>query len=227
MNTGETPVFSTNGLVTTIAWGIDGKVNYALEDSIFVGGAAVQWLRDELKLIESAADSEYMAQKVSDTNGCYVVPAFTGLGAPYWDQYARGAILGLTRGVNKYHIIRATLESIAYQVNDVIRAMEADSGMELKNLKADGGACANDFLMQTQADIVGATVTRPLCVESTAMGAAYLAGLAVGYWPDQETLKKNWVIGKVFEPELTEEKREEKIAGWKKAVTYACGWAKP
>ena len=227
MNTGETPVFSTNGLVTTIAWGIDGKVNYALEGSIFVGGAAVQWLRDELKLIESAADSQYMAQKVSDTNGCYVVPAFTGLGAPYWDQYARGAILGLTRGVNKYHIIRATLESIAYQVNDVIRAMEADSGMELKNLKADGGACANDFLMQTQADIVGATVTRPLCVESTAMGAAYLAGLAVGYWPDQETLKKNWVIGKVFEPELTEEKREEKIAGWKKAVTYACGWAKP
>lgn len=227
MNTGEQPVFSENGLVTTIAWGLDGKVNYALEGSVFVAGAVIQWLRDELRLIDSAEDSEYMAQKVKDTNGCYVVPAFTGLGAPYWDQYARGAILGLTRGVNKYHIIRATLESIAYQVNDVIRAMEADSGMELKNLKADGGACANDFLMQTQADIVGATVTRPLCVESTAMGAAYLAGLAVGYWPDQETLKKNWVIGKVFEPELTEEKREEKIAGWKKAVTYACGWAKP
>ena len=160
MNTGETPVFSTNGLVTTIAWGIGGKVNYALEGSIFVGGAAVQWLRDELKMIESAADSEYMAQKVRDTNGCYVVPAFTGLGAPYWDQYARGTILGLTRGVNKYHIIRATLESIAYQVDDVIRAMEADSGMKLTDLRVDGGACANNFLMQTQADINGTPVKR-------------------------------------------------------------------
>ncbi len=227
MNTGETPVFSTNGLVTTIAWGIDGKVNYALEGSIFVGGAAVQWLRDELKMIESAADSEYMAQKVRDTNGCYVVPAFTGLGAPYWDQYARGTILGLTRGVNKYHIIRATLESIAYQVDDVIRAMEADSGMKLTDLKVDGGACANNFLMQTQADINGTPVKRPLCVESTATGAAYLAGLAVGYWPDKETLKKNWMIGRVFEPQITEEERKEKIAGWKKAVKYACGWAKP
>lgn len=227
MNTGETPVFSTNGLVTTIAWGIDGKVNYALEGSIFVGGAAVQWLRDELKMIESAADSEYMAQKVRDTNGCYVVPAFTGLGAPYWDQYARGTILGLTRGVNKYHIIRATLESIAYQVDDVIRAMEADSGMKLADLKVDGGACANNFLMQTQADINGTPVKRPLCVESTATGAAYLAGLAVGYWPDKETLKKNWMIGRVFEPQITEEERKEKITGWKKAVKYACGWAKP
>lgn len=227
MNTGETPVFSTNGLVTTIAWGIDGKVNYALEGSIFVGGAAVQWLRDELKMIVSAADSEYMAQKVRDTNGCYVVPAFTGLGAPYWDQYARGTILGLTRGVNKYHIIRATLESIAYQVDDVIRAMEADSGMKLTDLKVDGGACANNFLMQTQADINGTPVKRPLCVESTATGAAYLAGLAVGYWPDKETLKKNWMIGRVFEPQITEEERKEKIAGWKKAVKYACGWAKP
>ena len=227
MNTGETPVFSTNGLVTTIAWGIDGKVNYALEGSIFVGGAAVQWLRDELKMIESAADSEYMAQKVRDTNGCYVVPAFTGLGAPYWDQYARGTILGLTRGVNKYHIIRATLESIAYQVDAVIRAMEAASGMKLTDLKGDGGACANNFLMQTQADINGTPVKRPLCVESTATGAAYLAGLAVGYWPDKETLKKNWMIGRVFEPQITEEERKEKIAGWKKAVKYACGWAKP
>ena len=227
MNTGETPVFSTNGLVTTIAWGIGGKVNYALEGSIFVGGAAVQWLRDELKMIESAADSEYIDRKVRDTNGCYVVPAFTGLGAPYWDQYARGTILGLTRGVNKYHIIRATLESIAYQVDDVIRAMEADSGMKLADLRVDGGACANNFLMQTQADINGTPVKRPLCVESTATGAAYLAGLAVGYWPDQETLKKNWTIGRVFEPQITEEERNEKIAGWKKAVTYACGWAKP
>ena len=226
MNTGEKPVFSTNGLVTTIAWGIDGKVSYALEGSIFVGGAAVQWLRDELKLIESAADSEYMAQKVSDTNGCYVVPAFTGLGAPYWDQYARGTILGLTRGVNKYHIIRATLESIAYQVNDVLRAMEADSGMVLKDLKVDGGACANDFLMQTQADINGSPVWRPECVESTATGAAYLAGLAVGYWADQKILKTNWKIGKVFEPQITSGQREEKIAGWKKAVRYSCGWAK-
>lgn len=227
MNTGEKPVFSTNGLVTTIAWGVGEKVCYALEGSIFVGGAAVQWLRDELKLIESAADSEYMAQKVSDTNGCYVVPAFTGLGAPYWDQYARGTILGLTRGVNKYHIIRATLESIAYQVNDVIRAMEADSGIALKSLKVDGGACANNFLMQTQADINGSSVLRPRCVESTAMGAAYLAGLAVGYWNSQDELKENWELEKVFAPAATEKEREEKISGWKKAVRYSCGFAKP
>ena len=172
MNTGEKPVSSTHGLVTTIAWGIGDKITYALEGSIFVGGAAIQWLRDEMKLIESSADSEYMAQKVNDTNGCYVVPAFTGLGAPYWDQYARGTILGLTRGVNKYHVIRATLESITYQVDDVLKAMEADSGMKLSALRVDGGASANNFLMQCQADISQAPVERPCCIETTAMGAA-------------------------------------------------------
>ncbi|MDE6219117.1 MAG: glycerol kinase GlpK, partial [Lachnospiraceae bacterium] len=178
MNTGEKPVFSNNGLVTTIAWGLNGTIHYALEGSIFVAGAAIQWLRDELRMIDSAADSEYMAKKVADTNGCYVVPAFTGLGAPYWDQYARGTIVGMTRGVNKYHIIRATLDSIAYQVNDVLAAMEADSDIAIPALKVDGGASANDFLMQTQADIVNVPVIRPQCVETTAMGAAYLAGLA-------------------------------------------------
>ncbi len=226
MNTGETPVFSKNGLVTTIAWGIDGKVNYALEGSIFVAGAAIQWLRDELRVIDSAVDSEYMARKVPDTNGCYVVPAFTGLGAPYWDQYARGCIVGLTRGVNKYHIIRATLESLAYQVNDVIEAMESDSGIALTSLKVDGGASANDFLMQTQADMIQAPVNRPSCVETTAMGAAYLAGLAVGYWTSQEEVLENWSINRVFEPQLCLEAREKKIKGWKKAVKYAFDWAK-
>ena len=182
MNTGETPVTSQNGLVTTIACGPDGKVNYALEGSIFVAGAAIQWLRDELRLLEEARDSEYMAQKVKDTNGCYVVPAFTGLGAPHWDQYARGTIVGLTRGCNKYHIIRATLDSICYQVNDVLRAMAADSGIAMKSLRVDGGASANNYLMQTMADISDLEVKRPRCVETTALGAAYLAGLAVGYW---------------------------------------------
>ncbi len=226
MNTGEKPVFSENGLVTTIAWGLDGKVYYALEGSIFVAGAAVQWLRDEMRLIDSAMDSEYMAKKVSDTNGCYVVPAFTGLGAPYWDQYARGTIVGLTRGVNKYHIIRATLESLAYQVNDVLNAMEADSEISLSSLKVDGGASANDFLMQTQADIINAPVKRPQCIETTAMGAAYLAGLAVGYWKDKEEVINNWAIDKIFTPEVEEEKRRKKIKGWEKAVKYAYGWAK-
>ena len=226
MNTGEKPVSSTHGLVTTIAWGIGDKITYALEGSIFVGGAAIQWLRDEMKLIESSADSEYMAQKVNDTNGCYVVPAFTGLGAPYWDQYARGTILGLTRGVNKYHVIRATLESITYQVDDVLKAMEADSGMKLSALRVDGGASANNFLMQCQADISQAPVERPCCIETTAMGAAYLAGLAVGYWPDQETVKQNGAIDRIFEPELSKEERDEKMNGWHKAVRYAEGWAK-
>ena len=226
MNTGEKPVFSDNGLVTTIAWGIDGKVNYALEGSIFVAGAAIQWLRDELKLIDCAADSEYMAKKVSDTNGCYVVPAFTGLGAPHWDQYARGTIVGLTRGCNKYHIIRATLESIAYQTNDVIKAMKADSGIELSALKVDGGASANNFLMQTQSDIINAPVNRPQCVETTAMGAAYLAGLAVGYWKDKEDVRKNWATDQTFEPKIGEEERERQIKGWNKAVKYAYDWAK-
>ncbi len=226
MNTGEKPVFSDNGLVTTIAWGLDGKVNYALEGSIFVAGAAVQWLRDEIRLIDSAMDSEYMAKKVKDTNGCYVVPAFTGLGAPYWDQYARGTIVGITRGVNKYHIIRATLESIAYQVSDVLAAMEADSGIEITSLKVDGGASANDFLMQTQADIVNLPVTRPQCVETTAMGAAYLAGLAVGYWASKDDVIKNWISDRTFKPVITEADREERIRGWQKAVKYAYGWAK-
>lgn len=226
MNTGETPVFSKNGLVTTIAWGIDGKVNYALEGSIFMAGAAIQWLRDEMRLIDSAADSEYMANKVKDTNGCYVVPAFTGLGAPYWDQYARGTIVGLTRGVNKYHIIRATLESIAYQAFDVIKAMEADSGIKLTSLKVDGGASANDFLMQTQANFIQEPVKRPSCIETTAMGAAYLAGLAVGYWSNKEDVKANWAIDKIFEPAISENVQEKKIAGWHKAVRYAFDWAK-
>ena len=226
MNTGETPVFSKNGLVTTIAWGIDGKVNYALEGSIFVAGAAIQWLRDEMKLIDSAMDSEYMAGKVKDTNGCYVVPAFTGLGAPHWDQYARGTIVGITRGVNKSHIIRATLESLAYQTNDVLNAMRADSGIDLKALKVDGGASANNLLMQIQADIIGAPVLRPKCVETTAMGAAYLAGLAVGYWQNKEDVIHNWSVDRTFEPQITAEDRARRVKGWNKALTYAHGWAK-
>ena len=225
MNTGKTPVFSQNGLVTTIAWGLGGEVEYALEGSIFVAGAALQWLRDELRLIDSAPDSEYMAQKVADTNGCYVVPAFTGLGAPHWDQYARGAIVGLTRGVNKYHIIRATLDSLCYQTHDVLRAMEADSGIKLTALKVDGGASANNYLMQTQSDIIDAPVQRPKCVETTAMGAAYLAGLAVGYWRDKADVRKNWAIERTFTPNIPEEQREARLHGWNKAVKCALGWA--
>ena len=224
MNTGNQPVFSQNGLVTTIAWGLDGKVNYALEGSIFIAGAVIQWLRDEMRLIDSSADSDYMARKVPDTNGCYVVPAFTGLGAPYWDQYARGTIVGLTRGVNKYHIIRAALESIAYQVNDVLQAMEADSGIHLAALKVDGGASANDFLMQAQADIVQTQVLRPECVESTAAGAAYLAGLAVGYWDSIDQIRQNLRISKIFDPEITQEQRQLGVAGWKRAVGCAVKW---
>ena len=226
MNTGEKPVFSQNGLVTTIAWGLDGKVNYALEGSVFVAGAFIQWVRDELRLIDSAEDSEYMARKVKDTNGCYVVPAFTGLGAPYWDQYARGTIVGLTRGVNKCHIIRASLESLAYQVHDVIEAMRADSGMVLNFLKVDGGSSANNFLMQAQADMIQVPVKRPVCVETTAMGAAYLAGLAVGYWNSKEEIIENWSTDRVFYPELTKEERDKKTEGWKKAVKCAYGWAR-
>ena len=226
MNTGESPIFSKNGLVTTIAWGLDGKVNYALEGSIFVAGAAIQWLRDELRFIESAADSEYMAQKVKDTNGCYVVPAFTGLGAPYWDAYARGAVVGLTRGVNKYHIIRATIDSMAYQVEDVLSAMVADSGIELHALKVDGGASANNYLVQTQADISNAPVLRPQCVETTAMGAAYLAGLAIGYWKNTEEIRKNWAVDRQFSPAISESARTKRIRGWKRAVACTAGWAK-
>ena len=226
MNTGEKPVFSKNGLVTTIAWGLDGKVNYALEGSIFVAGASIQWLRDEMRLIDSSPDSEYMAKKVKDTNGCYVVPAFTGLGAPHWDQYARGTIVGITRGVNKYHIIRATLESLAYQTNDVLQAMQADSGIQLEALKVDGGASANNLLMQIQSDIIQAPVHRPKCVETTAMGAAYLAGLAVGYWASKEDVIKNWAIDRVFAPEIEPEERDKKVKGWNKAVKCSFGWAK-
>lgn len=226
MNTGEKPVFSKNGLVTTIAWGLDGKVNYALEGSIFVAGAAVQWLRDGMRLIDSASDSEYMATKVKGTHGCYVVPAFTGLGAPHWDQYARGTIVGITRGTNKNHIIRATLESIALQVCDVIDAMKADAGIQVKALRVDGGASANNFLMQFQADMLNAPVNRPACVESTAIGAAYLAGLAVGYWQSREDVLKNQQIERVFVPDMDEEERRAKRRGWNKAVKYAYGWAK-
>ena len=226
MNTGEKPVFSKNGLVTTIAWGLDGKVCYALEGSIFVAGAAIQWLRDEMKMIDSAVDSEYMATRVNGTHGCYVVPAFTGLGAPHWDQYARGTIVGITRGTNKNHIIRATLESIAYQVKDVISAMEADAGVEICSLNVDGGASANNFLMQFQADIIQAPVNRPACVETTARGAAYLAGLAVGYWKNKEEVRSNQQIERVFHPNMQKEERERKVKGWNKAVKYAYGWAK-
>ena len=226
MNTGETPVFSQNGLVTTVAWGLDGKVSYALEGSIFVAGAAIQWLRDEMRLIDSAADSEYHAGKVPDTNGCYVVPAFTGLGAPYWDQYARGAIVGLTRGVNKNHIIRATLESIAYQVSDVLEAMKADAGIELTSLKVDGGASANNVLMQLQADILQATVLRPVCVETTALGAAYLAGLAAGYWSGTEDIRRNWAVDRTFTPSISPAQRDEKVQGWRRAVQRAFDWAR-
>lgn len=225
MNTGNKPVFSKNGLVTTIAWGLDGKITYALEGSIFVAGAAIQWLRDELKLIDASEDTEYMAQKVPDTHGCYVVPAFTGLGAPHWDQYARGVIVGITRGVNKYHIIRATLDSMAYQVYDVLKAMEADAGIHLSALKVDGGASANNFLLQTQADICGAPVHRPVCVETTAMGAAYLAGLAAGYWKNKEAVLNNWRMDREFLPKISPEEREKRISGWNRAVARSYGWA--
>ncbi len=225
MNTGETPILSKNGLVTTIAWGLNGAVTYALEGSIFVAGAAIQWLRDELRFLESAGDSEYMAKKVPDTNGCYIVPAFTGLGAPHWDAYARGTIVGLTRGVNKYHIIRATLDSIAYQTADVLHAMEADAEVALRELKVDGGASANNYLLQSQSDISRSTVVRPRCVETTAMGAAYLAGLAVGYWKDLDDIRKNWAVDRIFASQISEEDTRKMVNGWKKAVACAKAWA--
>lgn len=224
MNTGDKPVFSENGLVTTIAWGVNGRIQYALEGSVFIAGASIQWLRDEMRLIDSAEDSEYMSTKVKDSNGCYVVPAFTGLGAPYWNQYARGTIVGITRGVNKYHIIRATLESIAYETSDVLSAMEKDSGVKLSELKVDGGASANNFLMQTQADIINATVVRPSCLESTAMGAAFLAGLAVGYWNSVDELRTVISIDRVYKPEIDEEERQSRLSGWKKAVSRSFDW---
>ena len=226
MNTGEEAQKSDNGLVTTIAWSIDGKVNYALEGSIFVAGSALQWLRDELRIIDSVEDSAYMASKVDDTNDCYVIPAFTGLGAPYWDQYARGSIVGLTRGVNKYHIIRATLESIAYLSNDILLAMSSDSSGKIKTLKVDGGASKNDFLMQFQADILNVDVIRKEQTESTALGAALLSGLAVGFFKDLEDLKKKNKVDKIFKPNMSDERREELLKKWHKAINYAKDWAK-
>jgi len=224
MNTGEKFVKSNNGLITTIAIGLNGKVQYALEGSVFVGGASVQWLRDELKLISESRDTEYFARKVKDNGGVYVVPAFVGLGAPYWDMYARGAILGLTRGANKNHIIRATLESIAYQTKDVLKAMEEDSGIKLNGLKVDGGAAANNFLMEFQADILGEVVKRPTVLETTALGAAYLAGLAVGFWESKEEIKQKWVLDKEFTPNMSEEERSKKYTGWLKAVERSKNW---
>jgi len=226
LNTGEKPVFSKNGLLTTVAWGLDGKVNYALEGSVFVCGAAIQWLRDELDILEHAADSEAMATAVEDANGVYVVPAFVGLGAPYWDPYARGSIHGLTRGANKNHLVRATLESLAYQCNDLLKAMASDLGSELVALKVDGGACANNFLMQFQSDILGKDVLRPQCIETTSLGAAYLAGLATGYWKNQDDVRENWQIDKTFTAAMAEDQRSELLAGWDKAVSRTLGWAK-
>ena len=225
MNTGKRPIESNNGLVTTIAWGMDGKPTYALEGSVFVAGAAIQWLRDELKLIDSAPDSEYHAKKVKDNGGVYVVPAFVGLGAPYWDQYARGAIFGLTRGSNKDHIIRATLESLAYQTCEVLQAMQEDAGIALEALKADGGASNNDFLMQFQADMIGADVIRPASVETTALGAAYLAGLAVGFWKSMNELKTMQNKSVAFSPDCPKERRNALLSGWKRAVRAARAWA--
>ena len=226
MNMGSKPVYSNHGLVTTIAWGLEDKVTYALEGSIFVAGSAVQWLRDELRILDSSEDSEYMASKVEDTNDCYVVPAFTGLGAPYWDQYARGAIVGITRGVNKYHVIRATLESIVYLSHDVIDVMEKDLHDKLHLLKVDGGASNNNFLMQFQSDILGVDVIRPQITETTALGAALISALGCGYYKNLKEVKKADLEEMVFYPTMEEEKRREKIERWRKAVTYSLSWAK-
>ena len=225
MNTGETPVKSENGLLTTIAASTEGEIRYALEGSVFVAGAAVQWLRDELRMIKNAPQSEEYAAAVEDTDGVYVVPAFTGLGAPYWNPYARGMIVGLTRGTAKEHFIRATLESLAYQTQDVLAAMEKDSGIHLKNLRVDGGASANDFLMQFQADITNKEVLRPECIETTALGAAYLAGIAVGFWKDKEDIRRNWSLARTFSPYMPGQRREEKLKGWKRAVRCAISYA--
>ena len=226
MNTGESPVYSKNGLVTTIAWGIDGKGNYALEGSVFVAGAAIQWLRDELELIDSSPESERLALSVPDTNGVYIVPAFAGLGAPYWNPYARGAIFGLTRGADKCHLTRATLESLAYQTNDLLEAMKEDIGYELLSLQVDGGACANNFLMQFQADITAKPVKRPECIETTSLGAAYLAGLATGFWSDMDDITENLKTDREFTASMDEEKRTKLLAGWKKAVRCVLEWSR-
>lgn len=226
MHTGNQAVESKHGLLTTIAVNPDGTPGYALEGSVFVAGAAIQWLRDEAKLLEDAPSSERYCLSVPDTNGVYVVPAFTGLGAPYWDQYARGAVLGLTRGAGKAHLIRATVESLAYQVNDVIKAMEKDAGVRLNSLRVDGGASANDFLMQFQSDILDAEVVRPSCIETTALGAAYLAGLATGFWSDSEEVEKNWHMEKCFNPSIDSIKRGKLLKGWEKAVKCTFDWAR-
>jgi glycerol kinase len=225
MNTGTKPVVSESGLVTTLAWGVDGRVEYALEGSIFVAGAAIQWLRDELKLIDSAAQSEEIAAQVPDTNGCYVVPAFTGLGAPYWDPYARGTIVGLTRGVNRQHLVRATLESLAYQTYDVLEAMQRDADIRLAQLKVDGGASANNFLMQFQADVIQTSVLRPACIETTALGAAYLAGLAVGFWADRNELTHSEKQSRTFSPTLDAAARDDLLQNWHRAVERSKHWA--
>lgn len=225
MNTGEKAMTSKNGLLTTIAVGCNGKVEYALEGSVFVAGASIQWLRDELRMIKSAAQSESYCNAVEDTAGVYVVPAFAGLGAPYWNQYVRGTIVGLTRGASKEHFIRATVESLAYQVLDVLEAMEKDSGISMHTLKVDGGASANDFLMQFQSDILNIGVIRPQCIETTALGAAYLAGLAVGYWTDKEEIRKNWKIERRFHSGIDENRRRDLVKGWRRAVRCALSWA--
>ena len=226
MNTGNKPVFSTHGLLTTIAWGIDNQITYALEGSVFTAGAAIQWLRDELHIIQTASETQKIAEQVPDNNGVYMVPAFAGLGAPHWDAYARGAIIGLTAGVNYKHIIRATLESLAYQTYDVLKAMEEDSNIALKCLRVDGGACANDFIMQFQSDIIGVPIERPVCIETTALGAAYLAGLYVGYWNDKKDISQNCSIEKSFYNTMTEEMRQKNLKGWHKAVHATLGFAK-
>lgn len=225
MNTGRTPVTSANGLVTTIAWGIDGAIDYALEGSVFTAGAAIQWLRDGLGIIDSAKASEEAAGQVEDTHGCYFVPAFTGLGAPYWDAYARGTLVGLTRGVNRCHIVRAALESIAYQVNDVLKVMEQDSSYTIRSLRVDGGASANDLLMQLQADISDITVIRPSCVETTAMGAAFFAGLTVGFWDSPDEITASTAGEREFVSKISDVKRKECLAGWDKAVQRSLDWA--
>lgn len=225
MNTGTAPVVSKSGLLTTIAVGLDDHVEYALEGSIFTAGAAIQWLRDELQILSSASESQQYAQSVPDTAGAYVVPAFTGLGAPYWSQYARGTITGVTRGFSRSHLVRAVLESLAYQTNDICRAMEADAGIQLTSVQVDGGACANDFLMQFQADILQTKVIRPSCIETTALGAAYLAGLAVGYWTDRQDVRANWQIGRIFQPTMAQAARDERLRGWDRAVQTALYWA--
>ncbi|MBE5872052.1 MAG: glycerol kinase GlpK [Lachnospiraceae bacterium] len=225
MNTGKEAITSKNGLLTTIAAGCDDNVEYALEGSVFVAGASIQWLRDGMRMIKDARQSEEYADEVFDTNGVYIVPAFAGMGAPYWDPYARGTVVGITRGCKKEHFIRATLESIAYQAYEVIKAMEEDAGVSLKELKVDGGASANNFLMKFQADLVNGIVRRPKCIETTALGAAYLAGLATGYFKDKEEIKENWQLGRTFSPTMEEEVRAKLIRGWKRAVRCALSWA--